>query len=766
MKKYLAIFLYIFNLNCMYFSNGYYPTNPQIIVASLHGNYNQIVQEVNNGVSVDTRGVDNSTALMNAAAHGSGDIVVFLVENGANLDLTDNNNQTAFDKAILHNQEDIAEFLELHKDDPEFSRKATNLRFFTAIRKNDLKTLSEILNNGLVDVNQTNKWGNTPLKIALTHLNYKMIKLLVDHGADLEAKDKHGKTILDHAIEQAHLPTMKMLIEAGANVEENQDAINKLEKEVAQQEFLKALNQNDIQKVTQLLETGLINTNKYNTDGTTPLEKSLTFLSTDMAKLLIKYGADLEAEDDNGHTFLDRAIEAKNLSKIKTLVNLGANTQNRIDRINDLYKAKAQKEFFEALGQLNLQKINELLETGLVDIEGRGYAINYNSRLNHNYNAQSALEYAISQENLDLIELLVEANASTKNKIEQINNLRQKRIQKNLFEAISSRNIQRVTQLLESGAIDLTQPENNALPWAIYYNSIEIIKLLVQHGANLEEKNNNGQTALDYVLSRNALPIVETLIELGADTQNRTTQINNLRQKTAENDFYNAIQQNDIQKVSRLLESDSININEKAAVTGFIDAAHKEYVDIMKLLVEKGINLETTDAYGKTAFEYALRGNKHNSVKYLLKAGAKPKVRSYELVNGCFNTRIIEEVIFSPQFDINSFDELNNETLLMQAIRKDKKELVKLILKHPKLNVNLKNKNGKTALDIADDYGINNDIIKLLLTHPNIDLSPKSTKSLRKETKHIIEKVAKTKKEKLSKKVATVKAKKAKPKKR
>ena len=87
--------------------------NPPIIVASLIGNYNIVVQEVNKGVSVDTRGVDNSTALINAAAHGSGDTVEFLVSKGANLDLTDKYNQTAIDKAILNKEEDIAEFLEL-----------------------------------------------------------------------------------------------------------------------------------------------------------------------------------------------------------------------------------------------------------------------------------------------------------------------------------------------------------------------------------------------------------------------------------------------------------------------------------------------------------------------------------------------------------------------------------------------------------------------------------------------------------------------------
>ena len=549
MKKYLAIFLYIFNLNC-------FNLNPPIIVASLTGNYNRVVQEVNNGVSVNTRGVDNSTALMNAAAHGSGDIVVFLVENGANLSLTDNARQTAFDKAILNKQNDIAEFLTLKKDDPKFSKKAKQLTFIAAIRKNDIESLSEILNSGSIDVNQTNKWGNTPLKIALTHLNAKMIKLLVDHGADLEAKDKHGKTLLDNAIEQSHFPTINILVEAGAKVGEKKDTINKLEKESAQQEFFKAVYENDIQKVTQLLKTGLINIDERRyCGGKTSLETAVdqyNLYNTDMAKLLISYGADLDVKDSYGKTPLDCAIENKDISKIEVLVNLGANTQNRTDRINDLYKEKAQKEFFEALGQFNIEKITQLLETGLVDIEKPGFIYNsprhYNSRRNYNV-CYTALEYALSERNLDLVELLIEANASTKGKIEAINELRQTRArqesfkaQESLIEAIRLNDIQKITDILESGLIDLTKCESEALKQAIYNSSPETIKLLIDHGANLEAKDRDGQTPLDITLrlSRNPniktgiyLPIVEFLIELGADTQNRLDEINSLRQKVA-----------------------------------------------------------------------------------------------------------------------------------------------------------------------------------------------------------------------------------------
>ena len=72
------------------------------------------------------------------------------------------------------------------------------------------------------------------------------------------------------------------------------------------------------------------------------------------------------------------------------------------------------------------------------------------------------------------------------------------------------------------------------------------------------------------------------------------------------------------------------------------------------------------------------------------------------------------------QFDVNIKDSLGY-TPLMLAVSDNKVRIVKLLLRHPKINVNAANKTGWSALTLAT-WHHNQRIIKLLLAHPRIDV--------------------------------------------
>lgn len=88
-----------------------------------------------------------------------------------------------------------------------------------------------------------------------------------------------------------------------------------------------------------------------------------------------------------------------------------------------------------------------------------------------------------------------------------------------LLQACALSDKAQVIRLIHSGA-DLNQRNadgNNAIWLACYSDSIEIIELLAANGANLNNQNNDGVTALVYAASAGKLDVVRCLLALGAD---------------------------------------------------------------------------------------------------------------------------------------------------------------------------------------------------------------------------------------------------------
>jgi len=84
-------------------------------------------------------------------------------------------------------------------------------------------------------------------------------------------------------------------------------------------------------------------------------------------------------------------------------------------------------------------------------------------------------------------------------------------------------------------------------------------------------------------------------------------------------------------------------------------------------------------------------------------------------------TKCIEMIMNIPDSEINTLDEFGL-SLLHIAIMKECKDLVKFLIIHRKVDVNIKNRNGNTPLHLAVMYA-NIYIIKILTTVNNIDFN-------------------------------------------
>lgn len=207
---------------------------------------------VRHGADVNAKSDDHCTPLMIAARHpGAARTVKFLLDKGANPNpnskpagesspllaaLTAGDEATA--KLLLQRGADGAatadqgltmavttkcqQALEL------LAAQITNQEAYTMALQNtavfgDLKAVRLMLAHG-ADVNAFDPFGKTPLMYAAISdvLPVAVVKLLIEHGADVNAKSRHtksgdaGRTVLDIAKQNGNTPIVELLVRSGA----------------------------------------------------------------------------------------------------------------------------------------------------------------------------------------------------------------------------------------------------------------------------------------------------------------------------------------------------------------------------------------------------------------------------------------------------------------------------------------------------------------------------------------------------------------------
>ena len=82
----------------------------------------------------------------------------------------------------------------------------------------DINLIRVIVENGLVDVNAKDKYGQSPLRFAVGRDNIALAELLISAGADVNAKSNIGTSPLHYAADRNNVILAKYLISAGADV--------------------------------------------------------------------------------------------------------------------------------------------------------------------------------------------------------------------------------------------------------------------------------------------------------------------------------------------------------------------------------------------------------------------------------------------------------------------------------------------------------------------------------------------------------------------
>lgn len=454
----------------------------------------------------------------------------------------------------------------------------------SAVSKNHLGIVKFLLDNGASISAQDNS-GYTPLHIATINGYSEIAKLLLDYGADVNARDIKGRTPLLLEIEKDQQTVINMyttLLNHQADVHA---------KDINGNTTLHSATKS---KVSNLILNRLVkegaDVDARNESGKTPLAIAVEEKLVQQVSFFVDLGADVNAEDRNHLTPLQKALKIANITGNQEII------QNLITPEN---VASHNSEGYTPLhiavkDNANIDSIRYIINTG-ADIDarnGEGDCILLTA-LENNYRAAG--------------ELLIKAGADIYSKnANEISPL------KYAIEKDSPLRDWFVTpQVIASTDGNGNTPLHYAAEWKMD----EGITYLVKKGADISKKNAAGETALYNAAIVDSVSTIKLLVQKGADT--------NARDLLGNTPLHLSVQNNKLESTKTLLQMgayvDSKNISGK---TPLAIAASSNSVDSAKILLESNANVNSCDITGKSILMDAVVQKATKVIPFILAYGA------------------------------------------------------------------------------------------------------------------------------------------------
>jgi ankyrin repeat protein len=351
--------------------------------------------------------------------------------------------------------------------------------------------------------------GMTALMLVARTGKVDAAKLLLEHGATVDARESFGgQTALMWAAARRHPEMIDLLISRGAAVDAR-SAVRDYQRHIQAEgrpksldtggftPLLYAARENCMACVDTLLANGA-DIDLPDPDGVTPLHIAIMNANWDLAKKLIEAGADVQLWDiygeaplftavggrsrnDGGRASIDPPNHTTGLDIVRLLLERGANPNMQLffrpANLNGATNTRGSTPLIRAAANNDLEVVNLLLEHG----------------------ADATVYLADRQ---TPIHAVLAGRASEKDALELI---------KVLHDAGTDVNsIALVVHIQEVRG-------GSALHYAVRKRYKDVIRLLASFGADMNLKDQDGLTALDYTQSRGFMPFMANQTPLYQD---------------------------------------------------------------------------------------------------------------------------------------------------------------------------------------------------------------------------------------------------------
>lgn len=179
------------------------------------GGYNEVKQAIKNGADVNLQDAKGHTPLYTAIWNNELPILELLLQHGADVNAQDKYGNTALDTAIFRLEpKAVALLLQYGADANEKHPDGLHSTpLHRAANNNVMIEIVKLLLQHGADVTIKDARGETPLHNAAS----KIAKLLLQHGADVNDQDIEGNTALHQAVQRGYTEEAKVLLQHGAN---------------------------------------------------------------------------------------------------------------------------------------------------------------------------------------------------------------------------------------------------------------------------------------------------------------------------------------------------------------------------------------------------------------------------------------------------------------------------------------------------------------------------------------------------------------------
>lgn len=534
-----------------------------------------------------------STPLHWAAMSPRAGLVKLLIDRGAKIDLRDVGEMTPLHHAAMFGGRETLEELLNRGAHPDGKASLTGVSpLFMTVTRGDRDMTDSLLKHG-ADVNALGPDGETPLCRAAVLGTTELAKVLLDHGANVRARfSRLDHTALHVAAARGFVPIVELLLTRGAD-----PGIADIK---GYTPLLNAAEKSKLLVIRALLNGGA-NTNDANKLGRTALWLASAHGDTETVGYLLSHGADPKLIPDDGQSALHIAAFNNYPGPIRELLAARAPVEKNARLGTPLHCAafgpglhaifasqrKPGQKYAEigtAADSVTCARL--LMEKGapldVLDGEGR-----------------TALQVAAQFGNSGVVTILLDR-------------------QRNAIKSADSHGMTLLhytakgPQLPSFSVVSLPR-----LPAEAFVGCGPTAQLLLDRGADLQARDEEGLTALHYAAATGNLPTLRALLDakakLAVSDKNGTTPLHwaaaRGRKETAQ----------------ALLAADApVDPADKEGQTPLHLAVAAGQEVLVRLLLDHGANPNLRNHKGETAFTYA-ENHQRPEIGQMLRHGASPR---------------------------------------------------------------------------------------------------------------------------------------------
>ena len=273
---------------------------------------------------------EGQTALHFAAQNGNPEMIRLLISRGASPLVTNNFGKLPIEYSKNHDTQKLfKKIMSIHQPQP-LGKFALHMAIESGSKDEVLDLISL-----RADVNRHDNLGFSPIHVAINHIlgsnteeehaiRSEILDILLQNGANINAPNAMGATLIYTAIQSRNVGMLRILLNHGADV--NTPIIAKDER------FTFPIHMSveaGSLEMTDLLFPHSADINFLNSEGSTPVCLAAQLNKTEMIGFLTSRNADLNIPDKSGMYPIHYATARRNLKAISILLSSGANPNFR-----------------------------------------------------------------------------------------------------------------------------------------------------------------------------------------------------------------------------------------------------------------------------------------------------------------------------------------------------------------------------------------------------------------------------------------------------